>query len=226
MGRECRGNLRDRPDFSLSLFYTYEDLTAGSAGNTYTGNSNVAIITGAQASATGLSGNSCDSFTTLLQRNNNNKLDPCLNWFTDRLDRSNTVGVALIGRNVWDSHLDLTGNFTVSRARSDDNITGGSWANNLLLGPGAAPTTIAAYFIPATPLPSASTDTYELRVNGRYAMNARQALHIAYTYMRMRSADWGYDGMQFGSLSSVLPTNEQSFNYSVHVFGVSYVWSF
>jgi len=213
-------------DFSLSLYYTYEDLSAGSAGNTYTANNNTATITGAQATATGLSGNSCDGYTTLLQRNNNNKVDPCLNWFTNRIDKVNSVGVALIGKEVWDTKLDVTGNFIVSRARSDNNVTGGNWANNLLVGPGAAPTTIAAYFIAAAALPTVSTDTYELRVNGKYTINHAQALHLAYTYMRMTSADWVYDGMQFGSLSGVLPTNEQPFNYTVHVFGVSYVLSF
>ncbi|MBI3401573.1 MAG: MtrB/PioB family decaheme-associated outer membrane protein [Acidobacteria bacterium] len=213
-------------DLSLSVFYTYEDLTAGSAGNTYTANSNTATLTGALATTIGLSGNSCDGFTTLQQRNNNNKLDPCLNWFTDRIDKVNSAGVTLMGKEAWDTKLDLTGNFIVTRARSDNTVTGGNWANNLLMGPGAAPTTTAAYFIAASALPTVSTDTYELRLNGRYAVTKTQALHLAYTYMRMTSVDWMYEGMQFGSLSGILPSNEQPFNYSVHVFGVSYVLSF
>jgi hypothetical protein len=32
--------------------------------------------------------------------------------------------------------------------------------------------------------------------------------------------------MQLGTMSGILPSNEQPFNYSVHVFGVSYVLSF
>jgi hypothetical protein len=213
-------------DFSLSAFYTYEDLSAGSAGNTYTANSNAATLTGALATTIGLSGNSCDGYTTLQQRNNNNKLDPCLNWFTDRIDKVHSIGATLMGKEVWDTHLDLSANVSLSRARSDNNVTGGNWANNLLIGPGSAPTTTAAFFIAATPLPSVSTDTYEVRVNGRYAIGERQALHIAYTYMKMTSADFAYEGMQFGSLSGVLPSNEQPFNYSVHVIGASYVVTF
>ena len=213
-------------DFALSAFYTYEDLSAGSAGNTYTANSNVAALAGAQASAIGLSGNSCDSYTTLQQRNNNNKLDPCLNWFTDRIDKVNSAGLAWNAKEVWDSKLDVTGNVTLSRARSDNNVTGGNWANNLLVGPGAAPTTIAAYFIAATPLPTVTTDSAELRVSGRYTINKGQAVRVVYTYMRMSSADWAYEGMQFGSMQGVLPSNEQPFNYSVHVVGVSYVLAF
>ncbi len=33
------------------------------------------------------------------------------------------------------------------------------------------------------------------------------------------TADWMYEGMQFGSLSTQLPTNEQPFKYTVHVSG-------
>jgi len=44
--------------------------------------------------------------------------------------------------------------------------------------------------------------------------------------MRMRSNDPVYEGMQFGSVSTLLPTNEQAFSYSVNVVGVSYVLNF
>ncbi len=207
---------------SLDAFYEYEDSQATSAGTTYSANSNSSAVSG----LTGLSGNTCDGYVTLQQRNNNNKLDPCLGWASDRADALHSVGISLIRKSLLDAHLDLTGNFTLSRDRSDNNVTGGNWANNVLVGPAAPPTTIAAYFIPATALPTVFTNTYELRVNGTYNLNSRQAVRVLYTYMRMRSADWSYEGMQFGSLSGVLPTNEQPFSYAVHVVAVSYVMTF
>ena len=51
-------------------------------------------------------------------------------------------------------------------------------------------------------------------------------MRLAYAYLRMRSDDPAYEGMQFGSVSTVLPTNEQAFKYSVNVFGVSYILTF
>ena len=42
----------------------------------------------------------------------------------------------------------------------------------------------------------------------------------------MTSTDWAYEGMQLGSLNSVLPTLEQPFNYNVNAIGASYVLSF
>ena len=212
-------------ELSVNVFYTYEDQEALTAGNSYTANSNVAAITNGQPGVVGLSGNSCDSFTTLQQRNNNNKLDPCLNWSSDMLDKVQTLGFGLRKKA---SALDLTGNLILTRARSDNNVSGGNWANNILDGPGAAPTIIAAWFISATPLPTVTTDMAEVRLNGKYTIDKRQSVRVAYSYLRMKSYDWVYDGMQIGAgtIAGVLPTNETAFNYSVNVVGVSYILSF
>ena len=206
---------------STSVFYTFEDHRNASAGNTYTANSNVANINGFVA----LSGNSCDGYTTLQQRNNNNKLDPCLDWSTDMRDKVHTFGVAVTGKT---EKMDLTGNLLAARARSGNDVSGGNWANNPLALPGAAAGTIAAYFIAATPLPAVTTNTVELRLNGRYTIDTHQSLRVIYSYLRMRSADWVYEGMQIGAgtIAGVLPTNEQAFNYGVHVVGLSWVVSF
>jgi hypothetical protein len=210
-------------DVSANVFYTYENQRSITAGNTYTANSNVATIANSQPGVVGLSGNSCDSYTTLLQRNNNNKLDPCLDWSADMLDKVNTLGFGLRGKV---SDLDLTGNVILSRSNWDNNVNGGNWANNILNGPGAAPTTIAAWFIPATPTPTVPTDTVEVHLGGKYTISKLQSVRVAYAYLHMKSADWAYEGMQFGSLSGILPSNEQPFNYSVNVIGVSYILSF
>ena len=137
-----------------------------------------------------------------------------------------TAGFGLFLKQLLDKPLDLGTNFVVSRARLNNDVSGGNWANNPVVGPGGAPTTIAAYFIPATALPTSTADTVELRINGTYTLRSHQALHLIYTFMHMTSADWGYEGMQVGSTSAVPPTIEQAFNYNVNVFGVSYVLSF
>ena len=51
---------------------------------------------------------------------------------------------------------------------------------------------------------------------------------MAYAYLHMTSADWIYEGMQsgIGTLSGVLPSNEQPFNYKVNAFALSYLVSF
>jgi decaheme-associated outer membrane protein, MtrB/PioB family len=212
-----------REGFSADVFYTYENQRSITAGNTYTANSNVAAINNGQPGVVGLSGNGCDGYTTLQQRNNNNKMDPCLNWSANMLEKVNTLG---LGLRMQASKLDLTGSLIFTRQRWDNNVRGGNWANNILNGPGAAPTTIAAWFIPATPLPTVSVNTAELRLIGKYAISKSQSMRVSYAYVHMKDTDWMYEGMQFGSLSGQLPTNEQPFNFGVNVVGVSYVLAF
>src|SRR5690242_14585171 len=129
---------------SADAFYTYETLHSLSTGDTFTANSNAATITGGQPGAIGLSGNACDGYTTLQQRNNNNKIDPCLPWSSTVLDQVHTVGAGL---RQTKGKLALNANLTFSRARSNNSVAGGNWQNNLLNGAGAPPTTIAAIFI-------------------------------------------------------------------------------
>src|SRR5205823_2170721 len=112
--------------------------------------------TNGQPGVVGLTGNNCDGYTSLQQRNNNNKLDSCMNWSAGMLDKAHTVGLGLTRKL---SALDLAGNLMLSRARWDNTVTGGNWANNMLDGPGAPPTTVAAFFIPATAWPMVTTDT-------------------------------------------------------------------
>jgi MtrB/PioB family decaheme-associated outer membrane protein len=213
--------------WSATVFYTYEDQHSVSTGNSYTANSNTAAITNGQAGAVGLSGNSCDSFTTLQQRNNNNKLDPCLNWSANRLDRVHTMGGGLNGQ-LLSNRVSVGADLIFSRARWDDLVGGGNWANNILNGPGAAPTTIAAYFIPASNFPTVSVDSHEMRFDVRYAVDARQSIRAAYSHIHMDNADPMYEGMQIGvgTPSGVLPSLEQSFNHDVNVLSVSYIMRF
>jgi MtrB/PioB family decaheme-associated outer membrane protein len=214
-------------NWSATVFYTYEDQHVVSAGNSYTANSNTAVITNGQPGAVGLSGNSCDAYTTLQQRNNSNKLDPCLNWSADRLDKVHTMGGGMNGR-MLSSRLTLGADLIFSRARWDDLVSGGNWANNILNGPGAAPTTIAAYFIPASNLPTVAVDSHEIRFDVRYAVDARQSIRATYSHIHMDNADPMYEGMQIGAgtPSGVLPSLEQSFNHDVNVLGVSYIMRF
>lgn len=213
--------------WSASIYYTYENQNSTTAGNSYTANSNTAALTNGQAGAVFLSGNSCDSYTTLQQRNNNNKLDPCLDWSAAMADKVNTAGAALRGKG-FSGKLDVTANLTLSRARWDNQVGGGSWTNNILNGPGGPPTTIAAYFIPATALPTVIVDSSELRADARYNLAAHHTLRVAYSYLHMKNVDWMYDGMQIGAgtVSGVLPTFEQPFNYGVNIVSASYVMSF
>ena len=212
-------------DFSSSVFYTHEDQNSTSAGNTFTANSN-AINVGSTLYTT-VSGSSC--YADITTRNLNNKLDPCLNWNSNMTDKVDTLGFNLKKKGLLQGKLEMDGDLIYSRAKSDNNVIGGSYANNpAAVANGAGPAgSIAAYYLAATALPTVTTDTIQLKVRGKYAINKSEAIKLSYSYSYMKAVDWAYDGMQTtGGLSGVLPTNEQAPNYTVHTVGATYVYSF
>ena len=207
-------------DFSLTLFGTYEEQRSQISSNTYTANSAATSVNGATAISGGC-------FATVALRNASNKIDPCLNWTSDTHDRSTTVGLSFTRKNLVPGKFDLWGSVIYNQGYTDIDVAGGNYANNPYAGVAGAPTKdIAAVYIPASALPTIKVTTVDLRLPGSYRIGAGQAHRVAYGYQRMRSADWGYEGLQDGAQVQVLPTREQAPNYNVNSIGVSYVVSF
>lgn len=199
----------------FTAFFTHEDQRARSAGNTYTANSAAASVGGFTAVAGGC-------FATIALRNASNKIDPCLDWSTDMRDKTDVYGLAVDRKGLFTSKLNVGLDLTFTRARSTNDVSGGNYANNPLAVAGAPAGSVAAFFIAATALPTVSTDTSEVRLKASYALSQASTLHFVYLYADMSSSDYAYEGMQFGGLTGVLPSLEQSPHYTVQVVEVSY----
>ncbi len=213
-------SLQASETFSIGMFYSYEDLRSQSAGDGYGSNSNVAFV--GRAGNTLVSGGCYD---TVQARNNNAKLDPCNNWSTDESDKVHTIGFTLRKIGLVRDRLDAGADLVYTSARTDIGVVGGSYVNNpfALAGAPVLPAgTAAIYFIAATDLPRVTTRTFELRLNAQYHLSKVSELHFAYGYKHLSSNDYVYDGMQLGTLATVMPTLEQAPHYSVHVIAVSY----
>jgi len=204
---------------SLTLFYSFEDQRSRSAGNTYTANSATANVGGFTAIEGGC-------FATIALRNASNKIDPCLDWSADMRDKIQSIGLTFAKKEMFGGALDASLGLTYSEAKSDIGVTGGSYVNNPLAVAGAALGTTAAFYIPASALPTVKTDTTEVKINLRYAFAKDQAFRFGYIWQHMKAQDWAYAGLQVGGLSGVLPTSEKLPTYNVNTVGVSYVYSF
>jgi MtrB/PioB family decaheme-associated outer membrane protein len=207
---------------TANAFYTYEDLRSRTAGASY---SSGAITN--TATVGGVAGNTVVSggcFTTVLDKNENAKIDPCLNWSTDMRDKVDTVGAGVRYKGAMAGRLDLGGDLVFTRARTNNGMTGGTYANNPAAVAGQPAVVPAVIFIPAANLPAVTTNTIELKLTGQYAIDSASAVRLLYWFQRLRSTDYAFDGMQFGTITSVIPTNEQAPNYKVHVVGVSYIY--
>jgi hypothetical protein len=66
----------------------------------------------------------------------------------------------------------------------------------------------------------------ELRLNVRYLISKDTRIGVGYVWQHLKSEDWAYEGMQYGGLSGVLPTNEKSPTYNVHTIGITYMQTF
>jgi MtrB/PioB family decaheme-associated outer membrane protein len=217
------GSFAVTPDFNAVAFYTHEDIKSQSAGISYAANNNNAFV--GQAGNTLVSGG---CFATVQARNNNAKIDPCSNWSTDMRDKVDTLGVGFTWKNLMAGKLDVLGDLVYAKARTDIGVAGGSYANNPFAlaapAPALAPGVPAVLFIPAANLPTATTKTIDLRLSAQYAIDKSSAIRLLYWYEHLTSNDYVYDGMQFGTLTNIMPTNEQPFHFNVHVIGVSYLY--
>jgi MtrB/PioB family decaheme-associated outer membrane protein len=217
------GSFAATANFNAVAFYTHENIRSQSAGISYASNSNTAFV--GQAGNTLVSGG---CFATVQARNNNAKIDPCSNWSTDMRDKVDTFGVGFTWKNLMAGKLDVLGDLVYANARTDIGVSGGSYANNPFAlaapAPALAPGVPAILFIPAADMPTATNKTLDLRLSAQYAIDKSSAIRVLYWYEHLTSNDYVYDGMQFGTLTNVIPTNEQPFHYNVHVIGISYLY--
>ena len=216
-------------NFVVDLFYTYDNQRFGSAGDAYGSNSSVASQPATQPANTVVSGG---CFSTVLAKNLNAKIDPCLNWFKNNRDKIDTLGFTIRRKNLKlaSRKLELADELIFTRARTSTGVGGGSYVNNpLALAPPAPPLpagTPAVFFIPASDYPLLRNDEFSVRPTATYAITKAAQLQGFYWFQRLMATDWAYLGMQFGTGTNYIPTNEKAPSYNVHVAGVSLTYTF
>lgn len=209
---------------SATAFYTYEDQKANSAGWSYS----AGALTNA-ANVGGVAGNTVvqgGCFTTVLDRNLNAKVDPCLKWQTDMREKVDTLGVSFKKLGLMGGRLGVGVDLLYTKSRTNVGVTGGTYANNPAAVANRPAVSPAAFFVPATALPQVTTKTDEVRLNVAYAIDKASGVRFFYWYQRLTTTDFAYDGMQYGTITSVMPTGEKPPSYNVSVVGVSYLYRF
>jgi hypothetical protein len=206
-------------NFSFSVFGSYENQRATMKSRP----TNIAnAATAANPGNDVLSGSPC--FTSRLAQVNVAKIDPCNVWSANMTDQTGTLGLALTKKAMLNGKLDMTGSLLFTRAVSEISVSGGTYVANPDQATVGQP---GSFYIPAEDLPRVTTDVIELSLRGDYNINKSSAIRAIYSYQRLKSsADWAYAGLQTGTLTGEMPTNEQVPTYSVNVVGVSYVYRF
>jgi len=167
-------------------------------------------------------------YATVALKNLNAKTDPCNKWSVDMQDRVNTLGFSVLKKNLMSGKLDVSSVLTFTRATTDNNVHGGSYVQNPLLTATTGQGAVTAFFyLAASALPTVTTNTIDLKINGKYKLDKASALHVGYSYSYMQNVDFAYNAMQMAaSNGNVLPSNETAPNYVVQVIGASYIHNF
>jgi hypothetical protein len=62
--------------------------------------------------------------------------------------------------------------------------------------------------------------------NATYAISKSASLQGFYWFQKLMASDWIYQGLQYGTGTNYLPTNEKAPSYEMHVAGLSFNWAF
>jgi hypothetical protein len=211
---------------STSMFFTNEDKASKSAGDAYGSNNNGLAGNSSSGNAANTAVSPTVCYATIAAKNQNAKIDPCLQWSNEMRDKVDTLGFTFKKKGLIDGKFDLSGALVFSRATTDIAVSGGSYVVNPLAAGGAQPGGIGNYYIAASAFPTVTANTVELKLNGKYVLDKKSTVRMSYSVARTKVVDWAYDGMQFGTGTNYLPTNEQAPDYTVQAVGVSYIYSF
>ena len=133
--------------------------------------------------------------------------DPTRNWTANIADKADTIGLGFKHKGLLGGKLELGGDLTFSHVRTPISVSVGS-------------------SLSSAPLPDISSRSENLRLTGKYTIDKKSAVKLAYMYSHLKSTDWAYDAVAASTMANVIGTNEVSPNYNVHVIGASYIYTF
>ena len=209
----------------VDIFYTYDDKHLQSRGDAYGSNSTTAFV--GQAANTVVSGG---CFATVAAKNAVAKIDPCLSYAKTDRNKYDTLGFTISKKGMLSGNLELAAQFLYNRGRTFTGASGGSYVNNPLAlaapAPALATGTPAVFYISAQNYPVVRDDEVTFTPTAQYIFKKNVTLKAFYLFQKMMSSDWIYLGMQYGTGSNFLPTNEKAPNYAISAGGLSLVYVF
>jgi len=202
-----------------------------------------------------LLGNACTSLSTstsALSCSTASTVGPVSlsNWSADMHDKVTTTGIGAKWGDLMNHKLDLAADLLTSRANSPYSLGA---ASGLAFSSSATSGTNQTLVNGASSgFPDVHVRSNELHLGVKYALGKNSALHLTFIGQQFHSADpVTYTGLQQGSataqvsgsatakvngvalpvgsvypVSALMPTNEQAPDYTVHVIGISYAYTF
>lgn len=142
--------------------------------------------------------------------NSSSSADPDNNWFADSEDRVDTYNIALklteIGVNKGWKGVELGLDYTYSRTENT--------------------TTVSAVSAATAPLPDLLSKLQTFSIWGSFAVSDRSNLRLTAQSAKLKSRDWGLDGVVPDTLSNVLLLGQSAANYDLWLISASLSYRF
>jgi MtrB/PioB family decaheme-associated outer membrane protein len=145
-------------------------------------------------------------------------------WSNKLQNDDTTIGLGVKHGGLMSSKLELAADLTYSLGRSGYS-TQLNYDPTKTATPGVAcsnPTVLSCGDLPAI-----TNKMIQFKLAGNYQLDKSSKVAMGYIYQQLKSTDYYYNGMQYGNTpTTVLPTNQQTPNYSVNVVTASYIYNF
>jgi MtrB/PioB family decaheme-associated outer membrane protein len=149
-------------------------------------------------------------------------IPPGATWTDKQKDDDTTIGIGAKRSGLMDAKLELDGDLTYTLGK-----TGYNTQFNYAAATTGGLTCASPQFLTCGALPEINNHVIQLKLTGKYKIDKSSKVALGYIYQHMKSSDYYYNGLQAGyTPSALMPTNQQSPNYTVNVIAASYIYNF
>ena len=143
-------------------------------------------------------------------------------WTDTQKDDDTTIGLGAKQNGMMASKLELNEDITYTYGK-----TGYATVFNYAAATTGGLTCASPQFLTCGALPAIKNQVLQFKLSGKYKIDKSSMMAVGYIYQHMTSNDFYYNGLQAGTTpSALMPTNQQSPNYTVQTIAVSYSYMF
>jgi len=149
-------------------------------------------------------------------------IPPGATWTDKQKDDDTTIGIGAKRSGLMNAKLELDGDLTYTLGK-----TGYNTQFNYAAATTGGLTCDSPQFLTCGALPDINNHVIQFKLTGKYKIDKNSKVALGYIYQHMKSSDYYYNGLQAGSTpSTLMPTSQQSPNYTVNVIAASYIYNF
>ncbi len=150
-------------------------------------------------------------------------IPPGATWTDKQKDDDTTIGIGAKQNGMMASKLELSEDLTYTMGK-----TGYTTVLNYATTTSTGGLTCSdSHILSCGSLPEINNHVIQFKLSGKYTLDKSSKIAVGYIYQHMKSTDYYYNGLQAGSTpSALMPTNQQSPNYTVNFVTASYLYIF